>query len=222
MATKATNEVMLEGPETYHKWYALMISSFPRDLWRFVDPESEAEFPTPEAPTFDQVKENAMSFKDLNAAERAQWANMKSEFKQDETNFQRFLQEESKLRTKIFGSVGEERRSLLRAGEPLREWIRSLQTTSIPTDAQMIDLVKTRHRNLMGSKYVDWPTAGPEKWVTEWKTLMEDCQLWNPVLYQDWAGDFNLVWGEVPATQFLCKQLAAERSANNLQGWDIH
>jgi hypothetical protein len=50
---------------------------------------------------------------------------------------------------------------------------------------------------------------------------MHDSEIWNPSLFHDWAGDFNLVWGEVPGAQWLCKELAAARDQDDLGGWDI-
>jgi hypothetical protein len=47
---------------------------------------------------------------------------------------------------------------------------------------------------MMGAKYVEWPTGGPDKWVTEWQKLMDDCERWCPPLHQLWASDFNLVY----------------------------
>ena len=73
-----------------------------------------------------------------------------------------------------------------------------LQTSTKPMDAQMKDIMRARHCMLLGAKYVNWPTAGLEKWLTEWQKLMADCKTWCPALYNDWASDFNLVWGEVP------------------------
>jgi hypothetical protein len=85
----------------------------------------------------------------------------------------------------------------------------------------MKDLIKARHRDIVGSKFVDWPTVGPEKWVHQWQRLMHDSEIWNSSLFYDWAGDFNLVWGEVLGTQWLRKELTAAQDQDDLRGWDI-
>ena len=73
----------------------------------------------------------------------------------------------------------------------------------------------------MGAKYVDWPTDGPDKWITEWQKLMSDCERWCPPLYQLWASDFNLVWGEVPGAQRLCDRLIEAVTKNELGDWNV-
>jgi len=75
---------------------------------------------------------------------------------------------------------------------------------------------------MMGAKYMEWPTDGPDKWVTEWQKLMDDCERWCPPLHQLWASDFNLVWGEVPGAQRLCDRLVEARSKDKLREWDIN
>ena len=110
----------------------------------------------------------------------------------------------------------------MRANKSVRTWITSLQTSTKPTDAQMKDIVRARHRTLLGAKYVDWPTAGPEKWLTEWQKLMADCETWCPALYNDWASDFNLVWGEVPDAKRLCDRLVEALTNEDIGEWDIY
>jgi hypothetical protein len=51
---------------------------------------------------------------------------------------------------------------------------------------------------MMYTKFVEWPTGGPDHWLQEWQKLMTDCETWNKSLYDSWASDFKLVWGEVP------------------------
>jgi hypothetical protein len=222
MANQPSNEVLLNGPETYHDWFSMITGSFPKDLWKYVDPERDNEFEIPEAPTFDQIREGAESFRDLNAGERTQWSNLKSSFKHEESNYHRYLSEETKLRNRIFSTVGEAKRSLLRADKTLRSWIVNIQTASKPTDDQMKDHIRTRHRSLLGSKYTEWPKAGPEKWLTEWLRLMGDCERWHPALHGEWAVDFNLAWGEVPGAKWVCHKLVDARRNGQMELWDIY
>jgi len=110
----------------------------------------------------------------------------------------------------------------LQADKPVRIWITNLHTSTKPTDAQMKDVVRARHRTLLVSKYVDWPTGGPDKWLTEWQKLMADCEIWCPALYDDWASDFNLVWGEVPGAKRLCDRLVEAITNEDIDGWDMY
>ena len=52
---------------------------------------------------------------------------------------------------------------MLQADKSVRVWITNLQTSTRPTDAQMTDLIWARHRTLLGSKYIEWLSMGPEK-----------------------------------------------------------
>jgi len=221
MASQPSTEISLDGPETYHAWYAMITGSIPRDLWKYVDPETDNEFDEPEEITFDSIRQGAETIRDLTAAEKTQYASLRTIYKYDVTQYQRYLSEEAKLRSRILSTIAEAKRTLLRAEKPVRTWIMNLQTSTKPTDAQMKDIIRARHRVLLGSKYVEWPTAGPEKWMTEWQKLMVDCEIWCPALYEDWAGDFNLVWGEVPGAKRLCDRLVEALTDEGLAEWDI-
>ena len=91
-----------------------------------------------------------------------------------------------------------------------------------PTDAQMTDLIWARYQILLGSKYTEWPSMGPEKWLTKWQRLMVECEVWCPALYNNWARDFNLVWGEVPGAKRLCNRLTETLGDGELAEWDIY
>jgi hypothetical protein len=220
MASQPLTEGSLDGPETYHAWYAMINATIPRDLWKYVDPETENEFEEPEEITFDSVRPGATTLRELTAAEKTQYANLRNVYKNDITQYQRYLSEEAKLRTKILSTIAEAKRSMLRAETSVRTWISNLQTATKPTNAQMKTIVRARHRILLGTKYIEWPTGGPEKWTTEWQRLMTDCERWCPAIYEDWAGDFNLVWGEVPEARRICDRLVEALTDGGIQEWD--
>ena len=75
---------------------------------------------------------------------------------------------------------------------------------------------------MMTAKFVEWPCAGPEKWLLGWHKLMADCKKWSPALYTDWVSDFNLVWGEVSGAARLCERLAEAETSGNLGDWNIY
>jgi hypothetical protein len=221
MTNNTENEVILEGPETYHAWFAMIMGSVQEDLWEYFDPDSAEEYKKPDPFTMDSVKPGAGSLRELTASERGLYASLRNAYNHEVTQYQRYLSEQSKLRTKILSTIVEAKRTLLRADKSVRNWITNIQTSTKPTDAQMKDIVRARHRVLLGAKYSDWPTAGPEKWLTEWQKLMVDCERWSPALYEDWAGDLNLVWGEVPGAKRLCDRLVEATTDGGLEEWDI-
>ena len=59
---------------------------------------------------------------------------------------------------------------------------------------------------MMGQKYTDWPTGGPDKWLMNWQDLMGKCAKWYPQATDQlaWIHDFNLVWGMVLDAHDVC------------------
>ena len=222
MATKDQNVITLEGPDTYHAWFSFISGYIAEDLWTYVNPDSEEIYKIPKEVTFDMARAGATSLRELTAAEKNIYIGLQAIHKTDVQQYQRYLTEIARLRSKILTTIAEEKRAMLRADKSVRVWITNLQTSTRPTDAQMTDLIWARHRTLLGSKYIEWPSMGPEKWLTEWQRLMVECEIWCPALYNNWARDFNLVWGEVPGAKRLCDRLTEALGDGELAEWDIY
>ena len=220
--TASTNEVILEKPEHYHTWMSQAKGSVPEDLWRYFDPDTGNEFVEPDPVTVGTIKPGATSLTALNATERSLYTSLRSVYNYDMTQYQRYLSEGAKLRNKILTTVSDSKKSQLQADEPIRAWIANLRTSTKPSDAQMKDIVRSRHRTLLGAKYTDWPTGGPDKWLTDWQKLMADCKKWCEAMYIDWASDFVLVWAEVPDAKRLCDRLVEARTNGDIDEWDIY
>jgi len=45
----------------------------------------------------------------------------------------------------------------------IREWLQSLEASTKPGKTKMSNMVKVRHRTLIGYKYDEWLTGGPAK-----------------------------------------------------------
>ena len=101
MASQPPTEGLLDGPETYHAWYAMINTTIPRDLWKYVNPETENEFEEPEEITFDSIRPGVTTLRELTAVEKTQYANLRNVYKNDIIQYQRYLSKEAKLRTKI-------------------------------------------------------------------------------------------------------------------------
>jgi hypothetical protein len=82
----------------------------------------------------------------------------------------------------------------------------------------MTDIIKARHQKVVSSKFITWPMGGPDKWLDEWQKLMIDCERWCPALHGSWAGDFNLVWSDVPDAKRLCNRLV-EATIEQKEEW---
>jgi len=92
---------------------------------------------------------------------------LKTNYKDDLAQYQRYLKEEVKLRTELKRTVSPAKRGLLKDRLTTREWLEALKTTIKPDNAHMIRVVKAKYKALMGSKYQEWPTRGPGKWLQE-------------------------------------------------------
>ncbi|KAN0067033.1 hypothetical protein V8E54_008746 [Elaphomyces granulatus] len=223
MATTAVKDIALEGPENYHSWFSNIKGSVPKDLWRYFDPASVDDYdPEPEPVTVATLRPGATSLQQLSAAERTLFAQLRTVYNAELSHYHRYLSEEAKLRNKLINTVPEAKRVLLPDEESIRQWISSLQAAARPSDVHMKDVTKAKHRSMMTGKFVDWPNAGPEKWLSEWNKLMMDCKKWSPALYSDWASDFNLVWGEVPGAKRLCDRLTEALTNEEIDNWDIN
>ena len=88
MALQSTTEVILDGPDTYHVWYAMIKTSVVKDLWKYVDPESIKEYEEPEEVTFDMVREGARSLRELLNPEKTIYLNLRSDAKTDRLQYQ--------------------------------------------------------------------------------------------------------------------------------------
>jgi hypothetical protein len=81
MASQSTEVVILDEPDTYHAWYAMIKTSVVKDLWKYVDPASAEEYEEPEEVRFDMVKEGASSLRELSNLEKTIYLNLKSDAK---------------------------------------------------------------------------------------------------------------------------------------------
>jgi hypothetical protein len=76
MASQPLTKGSLDGPKTYHVWYAMINAMIPRDLWKYVDPDTENEFEEPEEIIFDSIRPGATTLRELTAAEKTQYASL--------------------------------------------------------------------------------------------------------------------------------------------------
>jgi hypothetical protein len=76
MASQPPTEGLLDGPETYHVWYAMINATIPRDLWKYVDPNTENKFEEPEEITFNSIQPGATTFRELSVAKKTQYASL--------------------------------------------------------------------------------------------------------------------------------------------------
>jgi hypothetical protein len=222
MATAAVKDIVLEGSEHYHSWFSNIKGSVPEDLWKYFDPETADEYTEPEVVTVATLRPQATSLQQLSTVDRTLYTQLRTIYNNDVSQYQRYLGEKAKLRIKLLNTVPEAKRVLLPADESIRKWISNLQVATKPSDVHMKNITKAKHRSMMTTKFIDWLSVGPEKWLSEWHKLMNDSRRWSPALYSDWASDFVLVWGEVPGAKRLCDRLTEAETSGEIGNWDIY
>jgi hypothetical protein len=79
--------------------------SVPRDLWKYIDPNTVDIYNEPETVTIGTIKAGATMLRELSAAEKTLYTSLKVSSKQDQLQYQRYLSEEMKLRTKIMSTT---------------------------------------------------------------------------------------------------------------------
>jgi hypothetical protein len=147
---------------------------------------------------------------------------LRSIFNHELTQYQRFLAEKAKLRERIMTSVSDSKQSQLPAEESIRQWLEHLAESTRPSDYQMREMIRAKHRAKMSIKHTEWPRGGPQKWITEWQKIMQECQKWCVSLHEQWISDFDLVWGEVHEVKFLCDQMRLDQKRGNSDQWTIY
>jgi hypothetical protein len=156
------------SPEQYYAWKMMIVGSVPEDLWPFFDNEDPGIFKAPETPTVAMIREGATRLNQLMDAERSHFFQLQTVYSHEMTRYHRYLAEGAKLRDRILSTISHSKQSELTQQDPVWDWLTTLENSTKPSDAQMADSVKKKHRVLMGAKYTEWPTGGPEKWIVEW------------------------------------------------------
>ena len=134
MVTKDQNVITLDGPDTYHAWFSFISGYIAEDLWTYVNLNSEEAYKIPKEVTFDMARAGATSLRELKAVEKNIYIGLKAIHKTDIQQYQRYLTEIARLRSKILTTIAKEKRAILQADKSVRVWITNLQTSTRPTN----------------------------------------------------------------------------------------
>ncbi len=89
----------------------------------------------------------------LTSREKVLYAQLKTNYKDDLAQYQRYLKEEVKLRTELKRIVLPVKRGFLKDRLITKEWLKAFKTTIKPNDVYIIGMIKVKHRVFIGSKY---------------------------------------------------------------------
>ncbi len=78
---------------------------------------------------------------------------MKTNYKDDLVQYQRYLKKEVKFRTEFKRTVSLIKRGLLKDRFTIREWLEAFRTTIKPDDVYITRIVKVKYKAFIGSKY---------------------------------------------------------------------
>ena len=171
-ANTDTRDWLVQTPRCYAEARARSLQS----VVEYFDPNEEVVYEKPSPFTFADVRPGATALTDLTATEKTVYAQLKTAYKDDLAQYQRYLKEQARLRTELMRTVSDTKKDMLELELTTREWMKALQTTTKPTDSKIEDLISARHRIFTSVKYTDWPSGGPDKWLSEWQKLMQDCK----------------------------------------------
>ena len=76
MATQPTTKVTLDSLDTYHMWFSMIKGLILRDLWKYVDPETDAEYEEPEEIIYDMIQPGATLLRELTVVKKTLYSNL--------------------------------------------------------------------------------------------------------------------------------------------------
>ena len=85
-----------------------------QDLWEYFDPDDNKAFEKPVPVIIGDVKEGATVLAQLTSGEKALYVQLKTNYKDDFVQYQRYLKEEVRLRTEFRKTVSPAKRGLLK------------------------------------------------------------------------------------------------------------
>ncbi len=89
----------------------------------------------------------------MTSGEKALYAQLKTNYKDNLVQYQRYLKEEVRFRTEFRKTVSLAKRGLLKDRLITKEWLEVLRTIIKPDDTYIIRVVKAKYKALIGSKY---------------------------------------------------------------------
>ena len=122
-------------------------------MWEYFDPDDNRAFEKPVPVIIGDVKEGATVLAQLTSGEKVLYAQLKTNYKDDLAQYQRYLKEEVKLRTELKRIVLPVKRGFLKDRLITKEWLKAFKTTIKPNDVYIIGMIKVKHRVFIGSKY---------------------------------------------------------------------
>jgi hypothetical protein len=230
MATDSISKLpTLTTPEVFPDWLRALRDRIATDYWKHFNPNGpgtkrpiEPEEPEPVQPPL--LEDEAMppasstrsatspatvgSQESISANQKRQqtrWDNyckQMSVFSQIQARYDRYLKEESRIRTLIAESVPNHIMPVFDDDADAeiphpREVLLKLQQAMSPNPKVMKRKTEEEYDRFIRRRWRQWPYKGPDSWLDEWSKLMRKCQRWAPDR-MEWATSFIEVWEDHP------------------------
>ena len=104
----------------------------------------------------------------LTSGEKALYAQLKTNYKDNLAQYQRYLKKEIRFQTELKKTVLLAKKSFLKDRLTTRKWLEAFKTTTKPDNAYIIGVVKAKYKAFISSKYQEWLTGSLKKWFQEW------------------------------------------------------
>jgi len=217
-------EVILASQDDWHEWIRSIQASIPYDQWKYFDPEQNDEYlePTPPRPlprptseTQDGPATRASSSTTVGrqgptGTEIAQYNAERAEYREDSRKYERFRDLQNNVRSQIYTTIAPSRQAILDLSQPTREWLKTLAAGNKPPSTTLRAETRVSYNNFVNVAHQEWPKGGPEKWLSEWETLLSNVHKYVGKDSVDWRTELRLAWKGVEDLRTTCEELAKD------------
>lgn len=205
-ATARSDLVILSAPSTWEQWFEETRSAVPDQLWKYFNPDDNAEAIEPDTPVrpVDEPPppgpEPPQQRKDRIAGNKERldiYYRDYNIYKEEARHWEKYNDVKARLRERIQSTVAPQKKSTLRSIYSVRKWLTDLKaSTAMPLGTIQANIQHKYHK-LMGTALLDWPSRGPTTWLTKWEEIISQSIRYDEPL-RTWLRDVCLVWERVP------------------------
>ena len=166
----ASISVILSGPGDWEQWYEDTMTSVPRQMYKYFEPDTVAvlnepvapakpvDEPAPEGVEAPQVRKARL---DRNQRQQDVYYKEYNVHQHEKKDWDEFNRVDAKLRERILTTVAPQKKATLRRIYTARKWLTDLQaSTALPLEYKRQNLV-LQYKKLMGEAHSSWLLEGP-------------------------------------------------------------
>ncbi|KAK5988640.1 hypothetical protein PT974_10126 [Cladobotryum mycophilum] len=167
---------ILYGPRDWDAWRNQTLFLVARDVREHLladKPPKRLACPRP--PSFKDIEPTAAGLADLTPKQLRALSRLGEKYKVDKDLYH--LQDccFKKARKLIWRSVSREKRRLLRPKSPLRDWMKSLERYTAPSNTELLGIAREDYQRVMRQ----FPPISLHRWADEWLAVVSQCYKYN-------------------------------------------